>query len=371
MNSIRSLFSIIFIYLFFPCICNASKSPNTPSYTHSFFNAHGLRGVLDPSDRWDIYGNPIYADKKECESSDSSSEKKELTITEEKESVPYEESIDKLHQPEMEKIWHTHLSWEEIGNKIYGETSSDSYEDTSYSDNDSTESDDDETYNNIDLIDLNAEIEPRTNDEKQYPISLKEPATTRFLNACYTGCDDKVIIDFLEKYQNYKEILYQVINQTYPTPLFWSAINGNLYIVKKLLPYVTFENPYDRSALFYAVLLKRKEIVKFLLSEKCFYIHPDDPALRYHEHIDLISRAKTLKNFLHSEQYLAWTTYSPLKAALRNNDFEMVKLLIDYGAQDTRSIRTAPIPSNTDPRILDLLIKHDFLSPIFSQNKMH
>jgi hypothetical protein len=295
-------------------------------------------------------------------------------------------SLDGYYQPEMEKIWHQHLSWEEIGNKIYGEKETSSDTSTwSDSDDDSSESDDEENnfFDISDFIDAHAKITPACADELLYydpPFCIdyrkeyngldeEKRDIFTFMKTCYIGFEDKKVLTFLKKYQKNPYFLGCVINQTYPSPLFWATINKNLFMVKQLLPYVTFDNPFDRSTLFYAVLLKQKELVHFLL-QNTLALKADDPAIRFHPHIQGMMRPKTIKNFLNNHPNLEYTTYAPLKIALLNNDIEMVKLLLYHGSCDTRSIEKSHIPHTTDQRILDLLVTRQFLSPKLLEQKL-
>lgn len=182
---------------------------------------------------------------------------------------------------------------------------------------------------------------------------------SHFLELCFDGYDNK---RFLKIYTILKEIpslIDHLVNDTYPSPFFWAVINGNFLMTSTLMPYVKLENPFNKSALFYAVLLQRKKITKLLLNNR---FHPDTPAVRYHPHLDSVLRAKTMKTFLLIEPKATWKTYAPLKAAILNNDTTMVSLLLSKGATEKDSVESTLLPKTTKKHIITLLKKYQLLS---------
>ncbi len=184
-----------------------------------------------------------------------------------------------------------------------------------------------------------------------YPEST-EKKIDAFLKICFDGYDNKKFLNLYNTLQSTPWLFDQLINHTYPSPLFWAVINGNVFMTSMLLPHISLENPFNKSALFYAVLLQRKKIVKLLLNHD---IHPDTPATRYHPHLDIVFKANTMKRFLKYAPKATWKTYAPLKAAILNNDLVMVKLLLQHGATDRDAVQSTKIPHNTKSHILNLL----------------
>ena len=184
-----------------------------------------------------------------------------------------------------------------------------------------------------------------------FPRSTETKIDT-FLNICFNGYENKKFLNFYNKFQSTPWLFDQLINHTYPSPFFWAVINGNVFMTSILLPHVSLENPFNKSTLFYAVLLQRKKIVKLLLNHG---IDPDTPATRYHPHLDIVLKANTMKRFLKYAPKATWKTYAPLKAAILNNDLVMIKLLLKHGAQDHDSVQSTKIPHKIKQNILKLL----------------
>ena len=111
-----------------------------------------------------------------------------------------------------------------------------------------------------------------------FPRSIEKKIDT-FLNTCFDGYANKNFLHFYNKFQSTPWLFDQLINHTYPSPFFWAVINNNVFMTSMLLPHISLENPFNKSALFYAVLLQRKKIVRLLLNHG---INPDTPATRYH-----------------------------------------------------------------------------------------
>ncbi len=328
MTSIKILFFISYVYLFLPLSCTAmaihssdeepfeSDSLSTLSnsddddskinsytckhpfqaplvekmhYTYPRVSAHNqFCGFVDPSPRWDIFGNPQYT-----KISDKAS--------------PLHDILNNIH---------------------------------------------------LHLWDFN----PSSYDSPQFFEDCKT-----FITTCYIGFDDATFLRIFNKYAACKEKLNFMINHMHPSPFFWAVINGNKLMIKTLLPYVHFQAPYNQSSLYYAVLLQRTAIVKLLLQH---HLHPDTPSNHSHESIDALQKTKTIKRNIILLHYKKLTSRTPLHAAIQKNNIDLVKFLIAQGASPKNFLGSIEVTKNTDPKIIDLLEEHYFLSPKLIQQQL-
>lgn len=178
-------------------------------------------------------------------------------------------------------------------------------------------------------------------------------AVNALQSICYEGFRDRL---FLECFQNTdSDQLFKMANLPSPTPLFWATINGNLLMVKKLLKYSDFKNPWNQSALYWAVRLDRKEIISLLLSAG---LHPDATSF-YTEDLDIMTKAQAIKKYIVQKKYWHHQSITPLALAVKNNDLDLVSFFIKKGA---KSPVDHVITALTERRIVSKLHFHKFIN---------
>jgi hypothetical protein len=145
---------------------------------------------------------------------------------------------------------------------------------------------------------------------------------------CYNGFEDKKFLDIVHAADEID--LIRMINPDHPTPLLWATINGNTLMFKELLNYADFTNLWNQSALYWAVRLRRNEIISLLLSTG---INPDAPAI-YAPNLDEMNKVKSIKKYIVQKKYWFQKSITPLAQAVKNNDLNLVSLLIKKGAKE-------------------------------------
>ncbi len=175
-------------------------------------------------------------------------------------------------------------------------------------------------------------------------------------NICYVGFDDRKFLEIIHAYQaTHEEALTTFANSKRPTPLLWAAINGNELMFKELLHYADFTNPWNRATLYWAVRLHRTKIVHLLLSAK---IDPDATSL-YNNNLDIMTKAQTIKKYIVQTKYWHQTSITPLAQAVKNNNVDLVCLLIKKDAQEPVD---NVITANTNVRIVNVLYNHQLIT---------